>query len=146
MYDQRTNGEWVELVYVSSAKRLLDDAELVALLETSRANNSRDGISGMLVYHEGSFLQVLEGPVDAVEAAYRRIGIDDRHRNLIRLRRRVIERRSFPDWSMGFVRPSREDLMAVPGANDFFAEGRCLAEVDDGQARRLLEGFRARAR
>lgn len=146
MADNVTLEEMVELVYVSTTRRLMDEEELVAILEASRANNARDGLSGMLVYHDGSFLQILEGPTSLVEDAYRRIAQDDRHHGLIRLRRRSIGQRSFSEWSMGFARPSRQDLMTIPGCNDFFAEGRCLAEVDDGQAKRLLEGFRNRAR
>lgn len=139
-------GELLELVYVSTAKTLLDDTELLTILERSRANNTRDDIGGMLVYHEGSFLQILEGPPEAIDRAYRRIGSDDRHANLIRLLRRPVFQRAFPDWSMGFARPSRQDLMEIPGCNDFFGQGRCLNEVDQGQAKRLLEGFKARSR
>lgn len=141
-----TVGEFVELVYVSTAKNLLHDRELVDILESSRANNARDGIGGMLVYHDGSFLQILEGPPPAVDAAYIRIKGDPRHSNLIPLRRRTVVERSFGEWSMGFAHPSRQDLMEIPGCNDFFAEGHCLNEVDEGQAKRLLEGFKARAR
>ncbi|MGV3617191.1 MAG: BLUF domain-containing protein [Fimbriimonas sp.] len=135
-----------ELLYVSSASEQLADDELLAILEASRHNNERDGITGMLVYSEGSFLQVLEGPEPVIDSAYARISLDPRHRGLLRLRRRTVERRSFGDWSMGFARASRPDLLDMPGCNDFFADGKCLADVDDGQAKRLLEGFRARAR
>lgn len=139
-------GEIVELVYVSTAKNLLHDRELVDILETSRINNTRDGIGGMLVYHDGSFLQILEGPSSAVDAAYLRIKGDPRHSSLIPLRRRVVDERSFGEWSMGFAHPTRQDLMEIPGCNDFFAEGHCLTEVNEGQAKRLLQGFKARAR
>jgi hypothetical protein len=139
-------GELVELVYVSTAKNLLHDRELVDILESSRLNNARDDIGGMLVYHDGSFLQILEGPPEAVDAAYTRIKGDPRHSNIIPLLRKKVDQRSFPEWSMGFAHPSRHDLMEIPGCNDFFAEGHCLSEVNEGQAKKLLEGFRNRSR
>ena len=131
---------------MSTAKNLLHDRELVDILESSRVNNARDGIGGMLVYHDGTFLQILEGPTAAVDAAYLRIKGDPRHSNLIPLLRKKVDRRSFGEWSMGFAHPSRQDLLEIPGCNDFFAEGHCLTEVDEGRAKRLLEGFKARAR
>ena len=49
------------LIYVSSAIKLMHDDELLLLLEKARENNSRLGITGMLLYKEGNFMQMLEG-------------------------------------------------------------------------------------
>ena len=47
--------------------------ELKAILSAARTNNSKKDISGMLVYHAGSFLQVLEGPEDTVTELFGKI-------------------------------------------------------------------------
>ena len=90
------------IIYCSQATRAITDEELVTLLEVSRRNNEKAGLSGMLLYAEGSFLQVLEGEPDALAARYERITVDDRHTSLRLLMDAVVEEPMFGDWSMGF--------------------------------------------
>lgn len=59
------------------------------------------GLSGLLLYIEGDFLQVLEGPRSAVERLYEAIEADPRHQWVTRLATERILRRAFGDWSMG---------------------------------------------
>lgn len=103
------------LVYVSTARHLMNEAELMAILETSRARNTSDHITGMLLYKDGSFMQVLEGRAEVIEKTYARIGKDPRHDGLILLRKGQTERRNFPGWSMGFRAVNAEDLAGIPG-------------------------------
>ena len=107
------------LVYVSSAVELFSQAELRALLDTSRRNNTRTGITGMLLYKDGNFMQVLEGPASAVRDLHERINHDPRHTGLITLMERTITQRQFADWSMGFRNMADSDLRAAPGYNEF---------------------------
>ena len=67
-----------ELIYVSAAVTPMDQQELAALLLKARANNKRLDVSGILVHHEGSFLQVLEGDPTVVEPLFARIQRDKR--------------------------------------------------------------------
>ena len=96
------------LLYASSSPRKFDDAELADLLALSRRNNEATGISGMLLYADGNFIQYIEGPADKVTSLYRRIGEDPRHRNLTVLVEGDADRRRFPDWSMGYRALDRE--------------------------------------
>ena len=77
--------------------------EIDSILRASRANNGRDGVTGALIYNAGVFGQVLEGPLDAVEDAFERIQMDDRHAEVTLLEICPILERGFSDWSMGFV-------------------------------------------
>lgn len=91
----------------------MDERSLVELLETSRRNNAKLEISGMLLYADGNFIQYIEGPEANVGALYDRIATDPRHRNLTVLSEGETDSRRFPDWAMG-VRPlSREELSQV---------------------------------
>jgi hypothetical protein len=92
----------VHLVYVSSATRLMTDAELVELLRQCRINNSRRDITGMLLYKDGNFIQALEGPERDVVELHTRIARDPRHRQMLTLLREPTEQRDFAGWSMGF--------------------------------------------
>ena len=50
-----------QIIYISSAAKKMDDDDLLDILKTSRENNKKNDISGMLLYDNGSFIQVLEG-------------------------------------------------------------------------------------
>src|SRR3954470_3384019 len=90
------------LVYVSSATAPFTQADLLALLQISRRNNEPAGITGMLLYRDGNFMQALEGEEAAVNSAYIRISKDPRHEGLITMIKEPISERNFADWSMGF--------------------------------------------
>ena len=92
----------LQLVYISTTRGSIDVA---AILRTSRRNNARDGITGLL-YHDGRrFLQALEGEQDRVEVAFGRIAQDPRHRAVVVLSRRQVETREFGPWAMAERRP-----------------------------------------
>lgn len=83
--------------------------EIDDILAVSRANNARDGITGALIFNAGCFAQVLEGPLDVVEATFERIQQDERHGEVSLLAMEPISARSFPNWAMGFVGLSDAD-------------------------------------
>lgn len=131
------------IVYVSSAVSLLSAADLVELLRVSRENNERLGVTGMLLYHDGNFIQALEGAPDAVRALSERIARDPRHAGMITLLRETLEAPRFPTWSMGF-----RDLTRVapdePGVTNLLAEGTSAAAfaANPHRAAKLLLAFR----
>ena len=90
------------LVYLSSATHLYSDAELSQILSASRLNNSSKDVTGILLYHEGSIIQVLEGDKEIVTNLYLKIKEDERHKNVTRMVDGMCAERNFPDWSMGF--------------------------------------------
>jgi hypothetical protein len=77
-----------------------DDAMLAGILMDARRCNTRDGITGLLICRADLYLQLLEGPEEMVDAAYRRIAADDRHMELQLLTRRTVTERLFPKWAM----------------------------------------------
>jgi Sensors of blue-light using FAD len=91
----------VELVYVSAATKPYTRERLLELLGTARSHNRAVGVTGVLLYDEGSFLQVLEGDPRDVEELYRHIIKDGAHGGVLVLSRRTITERSFSEWSMG---------------------------------------------
>ncbi len=89
----------IQLIYASKPFGF-DDLVLRGILATARRNNERDGITGALVCREDLFLQLLEGPGDAVLSAFGRICRDDRHIDVNKLAENPIASRLFPEWSM----------------------------------------------
>ena len=135
-------SELIHCVYASAAGRDFETEELAALLEVARENNAKLGLTGMLLYAEGSFFQVLEGPPDVVDALYVKIERDQRHGRVTLIIKEPIPKRHFDAWTMGFYKVSREELAGMSGVNDFFGKDRATASVDAGRAKKLLAAFR----
>jgi hypothetical protein len=89
----------IQLIYASRPFGF-DEAMLAAILTVSRRLNERDDITGALICRGDLYLQLLEGPQEAVEAAYRRIEKDHRHLEVRVLSRRTVTERLFPAWAM----------------------------------------------
>jgi hypothetical protein len=94
-------------MYASRAVPALDQEELVTILRQSKANNPSTGVTGVLCFSGGIFLQVLEGGRSAVNKLYNRIGADPRHTDVELLLYEEIGERRFASWSMGQVNMSR---------------------------------------
>jgi hypothetical protein len=107
------------LTYVSSATQSFTNRDLVPLLAQWRDNNSRNGITGMLLYKDGNFMQVLEGPPAVVRRQFLAIRSDFRHERVVSLGEMATESRRFPDWSLAFWNLNTIDSASVPGYADF---------------------------
>lgn len=97
----------VRLMYASRAVPAVDQEELVAILRQSKAGNPKVGVTGVLCYSGGIFIQVLEGGRMAVNQLYGKIIRDPRHADVILLAYEEISERRFAGWSMGQVTLSR---------------------------------------
>lgn len=107
-----------QLVYVSTATRPFKNAELAELLEKSRSNNAADDVTGMLLYHDGNFFQVLEGDYDAVTRVFRRVERDPRHQAVSVIYEDESDEPAFGEWSMAWCEVNESTLEEVPGFSD----------------------------
>ena len=97
----------VRLMYASRATQAVNQEELLAILRKSKANNPQVGITGVLCFSEGIYLQALEGGRSAVNRLYNRIAADTRHTDVELLSYEEIGERRFAGWSMGQVNLAR---------------------------------------
>lgn len=106
----------LSIVYVSSAKQLLTDEELQGLLQTTRPKNEQLGISGVLLYGDGNFMQLLEGPESAVREVYVKICQDPRHHMVTTILEEPGLPREFAEWSMAYRRVDAPDWLLLTQA------------------------------
>jgi hypothetical protein len=132
----------IQCIYASISTPSFQEGQIPQLLALARANNARLDISGMLLYIEESFFQVLEGPAETVDALYTKICSDSRHTRVTQIIREPIPERKFPAWSMGFSSLSLPDAGDLTGENDFFTHASCLQDLGSGRAKKLLNAFR----
>lgn len=91
-----------QIMYISSTTGPLSSADCAVIARNSARRNSADDVTGLLLFNSRRFLQVLEGPKDAVERVYARIARDGRHGALVKLREKTIEQREFGEWGMAY--------------------------------------------
>ena len=141
---ENRSGPLIQLIYASQAVRPMSSAELMDLLVQARDKNKRLDITGMLLYKQQGFLQVLEGSPDAVRDVYASIRNDHRHRAVHTLLEKEVDGRQFADWTMGFCDLDESDHTSVPGYTGFLDEGfDSLARSNRGDiAHSLLVSFR----
>ena len=114
----------IYLVYSSTATRSMSEADLVEILSQSRTNNAKHSLTGMLLYQNGYFIQLLEGPEAAVRDCYTRIQTDPRHTDILTLVEKPLRRRYFPEWSMAFqhvTSPEQDPEQDEDGFSEFLS-------------------------
>jgi len=135
----------IQTAYVSHASEAMTQEALLSLLQQCLANNEASGVTGMLLYGNDTFLQVLEGEEADLDKVVDKIKTDSRHSKIHFLYRRQVERRQYEDWSMGFKRVSAQGLPPIGvlpefGAKDFnfdyLIENETVVET-------LMEHYRA---
>ena len=107
------------LLYLSAATELFSKAQLVDLLSKARLKNQDLGVTGILLYKDGDFLQLIEGERTAVERLYSKIKADPRHTEITVLLAQECTERLFSDWSMAFRDLTDPELKKTPGYSDF---------------------------
>lgn len=135
-------SEIIHCIYASKAAAGFSEAQLPQLLQNARANNAAAGLTGMLLYVDGNFFQVLEGEPASVARIFARICSDARHERVTQIIREPIFERQFAEWTMGYARIGLGEAKAHIGENDFFTSATCLENLSPGRARKLLSAFR----
>lgn len=132
----------IQIIYSSAAREDITEQDVRELLAQSREKNARLNISGILLFVDGSFFQVLEGEDETVAQLYKTISEDERHTNVTTIIREAIVKRAFAYWSMGYAALSTEEAASILGVNDFFHGGESFASLTEGRAQKLLLAFK----
>ena len=132
----------IHSIYSSAASSTFKEHEIPGLLEQIRKANEDIDVTGMLLYIEGSFFQVLEGEPAVIDALVRKIQSDARHSQFTLIIREPVLERDFGGWTMGFEAIGLSEAGELLGENDFFESASCVARLSPGRARKLLSAFR----
>jgi len=135
-------NQLIHCVYTSVANKKYDHHEMITLLDLIRTNNKKLNITGMLLYDEGSFFQVLEGPKANVNQLYDRIHRDPRHNKVVKIIEAPITKRSFSEWTMGYSQVTAKELKHIKGLNDFLTDHPSFVTLDESRALTLLNEFK----
>ena len=109
----------IRINYLSQAAPNFSSIDLLSLLEQCQTNNRKLGLTGLLIFGNGTFLQVIEGEDHIVDALMEKISKDRRHTNFQILATFPIEERHYSDWSMGFEKLTEQTISEVPNLKNF---------------------------
>lgn len=134
----RVSKVW-RTVYISKAvgKAGQNLLSIVEILGESQRNNARDGLTGLLLSHDGWFLQVLEGDRGRIAMLMARLARDPRHTDIQVLAEGEAPDRAFADWSMGQVLVTPEIQTDLAGQRIPDLDGRSATDLLDRAATRL---------
>jgi hypothetical protein len=113
----------IHIAYVSFSRKKLSEMELDELLNEVRPKNFANGVTGLLLYNDEIFIQVIEGEAEIIESLYNRLQTDNRHTNVVKILEEKINQRSFPEWSMGYQKLSKEESKELPGFTNVMSSG-----------------------
>ena len=134
----------IRLVYSSAARAGMDEAELKRILDGARTRNARRRVTGLLLYRDGVFLQLLEGEEVDVRFVYARIVQDTRRQRVVKLLEETIAQRDFASWSMGYQVLTADHLNKLSPPDAVTRKPTInmgMLEVDPPLATRLLLSF-----
>lgn len=92
-----------QIVYVShSVEPAMSHENLQNILLTCQRRNQLLGVTGLLIYRDGCFCQLLEGPHQSIQTVMQSIIRDQRHAGIIVVLDRIVDTRDFPTWNIAF--------------------------------------------
>ena len=108
------------LIYTSVAKQKMTDHCLKNLLDRTRPKNSAANVTGMLLYLDPYFVQILEGDIEDVGETFKRISKDPIHHKVSLILKKPITERNFSNWAMGFNKMSETDIDSFISLDEFY--------------------------
>ncbi len=128
----------IQLIYVSSTENKFNEQQLNDLLTVAREANKKNNITGLLLYKDGDFMQVIEGEKSAIKQLFTNISRDESHTRVTLVLKEDIKQREFADWSMGFKDVSTGE---PDGFSDFLSSSTSM-KLMPGKAKAVLLSFK----
>jgi len=129
------------VIYRSTAVDGITPSQVDEILDTSRAFNFRENLSGVLLYDESQFLQFLQGPLIPLTRAYSRIKAASQHLSIIEISRGPSKNTYFENWDMGFCKTTQSELQRIANACWKRSEPELRKHIEESEGVALLLDF-----
>lgn len=132
--------ELAHIIYKSKSKMTVHSEHLLRIRNSSRFNNLIDQITGLLIYSDNRFFQILEGKPEIIARTYEKISQDNLHHQLELIEQKNISERSFGKWAMGLaIIDEHSDIFQQ--LNEYFNTKFDLSEIHLPESTKLLNAF-----
>ena len=138
-----------QLVYSSQATQPMTATDLEKILVDARVGNETRNVTGVLIYVDGVFFQILEGDQDAIAALMKSIARDSRHSSVKIISENPADERAFGSWRMAYLDATPEQMSlwaGLPGTTTIDAILEVVERHPQGiaqVARGILEALKA---
>lgn len=125
-----------QLIYVSNRKPSCTEAEIEKILASCKKNNPSLEITGVLLYSDSKFIQLVEGEAKVIMSLYDKIKLDTRHANCMMISYGPIKEKSFPSWHMGSRKLAGSNIeykTDITGDDQKVFDGILSGKEQDGQ-------------
>jgi hypothetical protein len=134
-----------QLVYVSNRKENASESEIDNIVDACKRNNPDLGITGVLLYSDKKFLQLVEGENKVIMNLYDKIREDNRHEHCVMLSYIPIKNKTFPSWHMGSKKLETGELSYRTNISSddrvLFSQLLNGKEADGNKARDIIKKF-----
>jgi hypothetical protein len=130
-----------QLCYISYSSQTHEETlnGMGQLMDISVKNNQELNVTGMLLYRDGIFMQLIEGNKDDILRLFGKIVTDSRHNNISTVFSMDGEERVFPHWSMLYKQiESGKDWALV---NDITNKIKCHSVINESDIKKLIKMF-----
>jgi hypothetical protein len=122
---------------MSFSSKVMSEIELNGFLATIRRKNLVQNITGLLLYSDEVFIQIIEGEKDMIHHLFKLISQDPRHFNMVKLIEEPISKRAFPSWSMGFRKLDKSNKASIVRYSDFMQNDKLKFDLVECQGKRI---------
>ena len=139
-----SDNKLIQLAYVSTSCEHFAPEELSVIVQRFDEWNEANGVTGMLVYKDETFLQVIEGTIETINKLFDKILLDPRHINIYTIYISEIKEREFGNWGMTYLVPDIDELVVVDEACDYIKNGKVSRRLfeNDIRSHKLLLHFK----
>ena len=116
----------IQLIYTSTKSKETGFKEILEISRTAKINNINQKVTGLLVYFNNSFLQVLEGGLKVVNDLFQKISKDTRHKDVLLLEVKKINKKEFENWSMKNV-----SISQYGDIRKLMVDGNLISDTED---------------
>ena len=99
-----------QIMYSSQATKPMTIAGLEEILEDARTGNQARNVTGVLVYVDGVFFQIIEGDKNIVRKLMANIASDSRHQSVKVFYEAEVDVQAFESWSMAYLSATAEEM------------------------------------
>jgi len=138
---QQARANIHHIIYRSTAIDGLTTAQVDEILNSARAFNLRESLSGLLLFDGQQFLQFLQGHLTPLNEAYSRIKLSSQHDSIVEIAKGPSEHLYFKNWDMGFCKTTHSELQKIANASWLASEPDIRKYREESEGVALLLDF-----
>lgn len=128
-------------VFASAANGSFGEEQLIELSAEYKKSLAEDGVTGVMLYEDGNFFQVIEGDADKIDAAYKRFSTEKHTRKVVKIIEEEQEQRSFADWTSAYSTAAKDIFVSQNTGRAYFSSTSEYQDIKSPKIKKLVGEF-----